>query len=60
MKNKKFLGVCYGISEKFDFDVTIVRVAFIILALAGPLITFIFYLLLSLVFPEEEGVDYIH
>lgn len=59
MKNKKFLGVCYGISERFDFDITIIRVGFILLTLVDPLTTLVFYLLLSLVFPEEENVDYV-
>ena len=34
-QDKKLAGVCSGLAEYFDIDVTLVRVAFIVAVLAG-------------------------
>ena len=45
-------GVCGGISEHFGIDPTLVRVAFVIFALAGGP-GFIAYIIMLLIVPEE-------
>lgn len=35
LSDKKLLGVCSGIAKYFDIDPTIVRLAFVVLALCG-------------------------
>jgi phage shock protein C len=50
--NRQLAGVCAGLGEYFNIDPVLVRVAFIITALAGgPGI--VAYILLALVMPEE-------
>ena len=52
--NKKLAGVCAGLAKYFDFDVTLIRVAFIVLTLATGFIPFaLLYVILALVAPEE-------
>ncbi len=49
--DKKFLGVCAWLSQKFDIDVSMLRIIFVaafILGLGSPLII---YLILALVKP---------
>ena len=49
--NRQLFGVCGGLGEYFGIDPTIVRILFILLALAGgPGI--IFYIILALLMPE--------
>jgi phage shock protein C len=51
--DRKLLGVCAGIAEYFGVDPTLVRLAFVLMALAGgPGI--IFYIILALIIPEES------
>ena len=51
--DKKIFGVCGGIAEYFDVDVTIIRIAFIIalLCVGGGLLA---YLICALVMPEKK------
>jgi phage shock protein C len=50
--NKKVWGVCAGLAEYFDVDVTLVRLLFVIFTLmGGP--GLIVYIVLALVLPEE-------
>ena len=51
-KNCKILGVCQGISDAFGFDVTLVRVATVIVCCFG--IGIIAYFIAALVIPKEE------
>jgi len=53
-KNRIFLGVCGGLGEYFDLDPILVRVAFVLLALANGL-GIIAYIILALLTPREEG-----
>jgi phage shock protein C len=50
---KKIAGVCLGLSEYFNIDVTLVRVLFVVLALAGGAAV-LAYVILWLVAPGEE------
>ena len=50
---KKIAGVCLGLSEYFNIDVTLVRVLFIVLALAGGA-AILAYIILWLVAPGAE------
>lgn len=50
--NEMIAGVCAGIADYFNVDPTIVRLAFLLMALAGgPGV--ILYIILVLVIPEE-------
>ena len=51
-------GVCGGIAEYFEVDPTIIRLAFVLLALAGGGSGFIAYIILAVVIPEKPLVDY--
>ncbi|SRR6266496_2221534 len=48
--NRRIAGVCGGIAEYFDVDPTLVRVAFVVGALAGP--GFLLYGVLWIVLPR--------
>ncbi|MBO4499379.1 MAG: PspC domain-containing protein [Bacteroidaceae bacterium] len=50
--NRKLLGVCGGLADYFDMDSTVVRLIFVLLALAGT-IGIIGYLVCALVIPEK-------
>lgn len=50
--DKKLCGVCGGIAEYFDMDVTIVRLITAVLILAGG-VSFWAYIIAALVMPEE-------
>lgn len=48
-----FGGVCGGLAEYFDFDVTIIRLIFVLLALSAyPII--LIYLIMWIVIPESK------
>jgi phage shock protein C len=50
--NKKVWGVCAGLADYFDVDVTLVRLLFVIFTLmGGP--GLIIYIVLAMVLPEE-------
>ena len=51
-KNKKIFGVCGGIAEYFDVDVTVIRILFLIglFCVGGGLLA---YLICALVMPEQ-------
>ncbi|HPR18212.1 MAG TPA: PspC domain-containing protein [Candidatus Cloacimonadota bacterium] len=52
-ENRILGGVCIGLAKHFGWDVTVVRIAFVILTFAGSLGIFL-YLILWLVLPNEE------
>jgi phage shock protein PspC (stress-responsive transcriptional regulator) len=53
-KDKKIAGVCAGIAEHFGWDVTIVRIAYLVAAfLTGSALAWI-YLILMLVLPDAK------
>ena len=47
-------GVCGGLAEYFDIDPTIVRLVFVLLALAGGP-GLLIYIVMAIVVPEEGG-----
>ena len=51
--DKKIFGVCGGLADYFDVDVTVIRILFLIalLCVGGGLIA---YLICALVMPEEK------
>lgn len=50
--DRKLAGVCAGLADYFGVDPTIVRILFVLLALAGGP-GLIFYIILALIIPEE-------
>ena len=50
--NRMLAGICAGIANYFNVDPTIVRLVFVIMALAGGP-GLIVYLILALIIPEE-------
>lgn len=55
-KNRMLFGVCGGLAEYFRIDPVIVRVVFILLALANG-IGVLVYLVLSLIMPRAESAE---
>ncbi|MFP4654235.1 MAG: PspC domain-containing protein [Methanohalobium sp.] len=55
-KERMLAGVCGGIAEYFDVDPTLIRVAFVILALANGL-GILLYIILAIVMPEPKDKD---
>ncbi len=54
--DRQLAGVCAGLAAYLGLDVTLVRIAFIILALlGGP--GLLLYIIMALVVPEEPLVD---
>lgn len=49
---KKICGVCGGIAQYLDVDVTVIRVAAVVLTLAG-CSGLLIYILCALIMPEE-------
>ena len=53
MNEKKILGVCSWLSEKFDLDVSGIRLLFIIAAILGLGSSILIYFILYLVKPKS-------
>ncbi len=51
--DKKLAGVCGGLAEYFNVDPTWVRLAFLVLAMAGGP-GLLLYIVLALIIPEEQ------
>lgn len=57
-EQKMFAGVCGGIAEYFDIDVSIVRILWAIVTIASAGIGLLVYILMVIIFPETpEDVD---
>jgi phage shock protein C len=54
-ENRKLFGVCSGIGKYFDIDPTIVRFAFIFVALVSFGWGLLIYIILGIVMPEEKS-----
>ena len=50
------LGVCGGLAEYFDIDATLIRILFVLGALAGGS-TILVYIVLAIVMPAPDMVD---
>lgn len=55
--NKMLAGVCTGISEYFNMDVSLVRIIFVLLGLFTG-VGVILYIILAIILPEKEDVLY--
>ena len=53
MSEKKILGVCYWVSEKFDLDISGIRLLFIIAAILGLGSPILIYLILYHLKPKS-------
>ena len=62
VSDRKIAGVCGGVGEYFNIDVTIVRLALVILSIVPGMIVFgvIAYLVAWLVLPEAKGAPPAH
>lgn len=56
-KQGKVFGVCAGLAEYFNVDITLMRIVFVILLFASSGIIVFVYLLLALVMPTEGKKD---
>jgi len=50
---RKIAGVCGGVAEYFDLDVTLVRVIWLVITFMPPSVGFIAYIIGWIVMPEE-------
>lgn len=56
LTQKMMAGICGGLAEYFDIDVSIIRLIFIAIALASALIPmFIFYIIAWIVIPVQSS-----
>lgn len=53
-KNRSLFGVCGGIANYLELDVSLVRILFVVGAICTGSIVFWLYLLLALVLPNED------
>lgn len=53
--NKKLCGVCGGVAEYFEIDPTLVRVGWVILALAAS-VGFWGYIICAIIMPKKSDV----
>ena len=51
--DKKIAGVCSGIAQYADIDVTIIRIGFVLAALFGLGSPILLYIILALMIPNE-------
>ena len=54
LKDRKISGVCGGIGEHFGVDPTLVRIAFVLLAIASLGLSVILYFILAFVLPRDS------
>ncbi|MBQ4346872.1 MAG: PspC domain-containing protein [Firmicutes bacterium] len=55
VSQRKVCGVCAGIAEFLGIDPTIIRVVWIALSIFNIFLSLVFYFLLVLVIPRDEG-----
>lgn len=56
-KNRLISGVLAGLSDKFKFDVTLVRLLFAILTIANYGVGIIIYVILASILPVKEDIE---
>jgi phage shock protein PspC (stress-responsive transcriptional regulator) len=56
-QGKKIAGVCTGLADYFNIDVTLVRAIFIVLVLAGVGSGLVAYVVLWIAAPADAGSD---
>ncbi len=57
VSEKMIAGVCGGIAEYFELDVTLVRIAYVLLSLFTAFAGVLCYIILMLVMPQEKLDD---
>ncbi len=55
-QDEMIAGVCAGIADYFNLDVTIVRLAFVLLGFASAGTAILLYFVLTLVMPERDDM----
>lgn len=55
-EQRMIAGVCGGIAEYFDLDVTLVRVAYVLLSLFTAFAGILVYLLLTMIIPNNYRI----
>ena len=53
-ENRMLAGVCAGLAEYFNLDVTVVRLAYVLITLASIGVGIVAYIVMILVFPEKS------
>lgn len=56
-KGRKIFGVCGGLAEYFNIDVSLVRIAWVLLVLCGGT-GVLLYLVCAIVLPNKSDVEY--
>lgn len=56
-RNRMISGVLAGLSDKFKFDVTLVRLLFAILTIANYGVGIIIYVILASILPVKEDIE---
>ena len=56
-KNRMIAGVCSGIADYFGWDITLVRIIYVLLTFFTAFSGGIVYLILWLVMPEAKRID---
>ncbi|MEO1645372.1 MAG: PspC domain-containing protein [Chloroflexota bacterium] len=56
-RNGEIGGVCAGLAEYFNVDVTLIRIIFVLLGIFGGN-GVLLYVILWMVMPEEQNVDF--
>lgn len=54
-ENKMLAGVCAGLAKFFNLDVTVIRLLYVLLTLASVGIGLVAYIIMAIVFPEEDS-----
>lgn len=54
LKNKIIFGVCSGLADHFNIDVTVIRIIFLVGLIIGGF-TLLLYLVLALIMPSDRG-----
>ena len=54
-KQGKIAGVCAGLADYFDFDVTLVRVIFVISAFISGGAVVLLYIIMAIILPVDDG-----
>lgn len=57
--NIKLDGVCAGLADFFDKDPTLIRIAWLLLLLAGAGTPFILYIICAIIIPREPEDGYL-
>jgi len=57
ISDRKIAGVCGGLARYFNIDASIIRIAFVLMAVAAFFVTITAYIVMAIVVPEEENEE---